>query len=86
VISSYCGDNTCVQVDPAPSGGVYVSRRHTGDGVGVIRLRFSPAEWDAFLAGVVAGEFGLDRIHGTEPLKSPGSLPRVAPGSPDTPP
>jgi hypothetical protein len=65
VISSFCNWGECVQVDPAPGGGVYVSRRHTGDGAGTVRLRFSAAEWDAFLRGVAAGEFSLERIHGS---------------------
>jgi hypothetical protein len=64
MISSFCNWGECVQVDPAPGGGVYVSRRHTGDGAGTVRLRFSAAEWDAFLTGAKAGEFDRDRIHG----------------------
>jgi hypothetical protein len=64
VISSFCSWAECVQVDPAPGGGVYVSRRHTGDGAGTVRLRFTAAEWTAFTAGVAAGEFTLERIHG----------------------
>lgn len=64
MISSFCHATGCVQVDPAPDGGVYVRRRGTGDGAGTVQLRFSAAEWEAFVAGVVAGEFGLDRVHG----------------------
>jgi hypothetical protein len=64
VISSFCTVGGCVQVDPAPGGGVYVTRHHTGDGVGTVRLRFTAAEWAAFVQGVRAGEFSLERIHG----------------------
>jgi hypothetical protein len=57
VISSFCGDYTCVQVDPAPGGGVYVQRRVVGDGAGTVRLPYTADEWRAFVLGVKAGEF-----------------------------
>jgi hypothetical protein len=67
VISSFCGTGHCVQVDPAPGGGVYVRRKVTGYGAATGQpLLFTAAEWEAFIAGVVAGEFGLERIHGVD--------------------
>lgn len=46
----------CVEVAALPGGGVAV--RNSGDPNGAI-LRFTPAEWDAFIAGARDGEFAL---------------------------
>jgi hypothetical protein len=54
--SSFSGNNgACVEVADLPDGGRAV--RDTKDkGAGPI-LRFTPAEWQAFVAGVKDGEF-----------------------------
>ena len=55
--SSYSGNaNSCVEIGHAADGGVGVrdTKQH---GRGPV-LEFSPAEWQAFLAGVRDGEFG----------------------------
>lgn len=46
--------SNCVEVAPLPDGGVGV--RDSKDPGGPV-LRFTPAEWKAFLGGVMAGEF-----------------------------
>ena len=57
VKSSYSGpQGNCVEVAPMRSGGVAVRNSRYPDGPALV---FSAAEWDAFLAGAVAGEFGL---------------------------
>jgi uncharacterized protein DUF397 len=53
--SSYSGANGCVEVAMAADG---VGLRDTKDREGPV-LRFSPEEWDAFIAGVRNGEFDL---------------------------
>jgi hypothetical protein len=59
--SSFSGENGngggCVEVALLPNGGVAV--RDTKDR-GLAPHRFTGAEWDAFVAGVRAGEF--DRL------------------------
>jgi hypothetical protein len=53
--SSFTDNGTCVEVADLPDGGRLV--RDTKDsGRGPI-LRFTEAEWRAFIAGVKAGEF-----------------------------
>lgn len=54
--SSYSGNaNSCVEIGHAAGGvGVRDTKQH---GRGPV-LEFSPAEWQAFLAGVRDGEFG----------------------------
>jgi hypothetical protein len=55
--SSYSGNaNSCVEIGHAADGGIGVrdTKQH---GRGPV-LEFSPAEWQAFLAGVRDGEFG----------------------------
>lgn len=52
--SSFCADHTCVETAQPDAGTVAV--RDSKDPDGPI-LRFTRAEWDAFLAGVRAGEF-----------------------------
>jgi hypothetical protein len=55
--SSYSGNNGggCVEVAQLP-GGVAIRDSKDPDGS---RLTFSSEEWGAFVAGVMAGEFGL---------------------------
>ncbi|QIS06731.1 DUF397 domain-containing protein [Nocardia brasiliensis] len=53
--SSYSGDKAdCVEVGDLDNGhiGVRDSKNRTGP-----TLRFTPAEWDSFTAGVKSGEF-----------------------------
>jgi hypothetical protein len=53
--SSYSGSgNDCVEVAFSHAGGVAVRDSKNPDGA---RLAFTAAEWDAFAAGVQAGEF-----------------------------
>lgn len=47
-------DGNCVELAPLPAGGVAV--RDSKDPGGPT-LRFTPAEWNAFAAGMAAGEF-----------------------------
>jgi hypothetical protein len=51
--STYCTQNGCVEV---ALGGVTVRDSKNPDGPA---LRFTRAEWDAFLAGVRDGQFDL---------------------------
>jgi hypothetical protein len=54
--SSFCGDMNCVEVAALPDDEVAVrDSKDQRDDAPV--LRFSAAEWDAFLRGVEAGEF-----------------------------
>ena len=55
--SSYSGGNggECVEVADLPDGGRAVRDSKLGD-TGPV-LRFTPAEWQAFVAGVRDGEF-----------------------------
>jgi hypothetical protein len=56
--SNGSGGNQCVEVDlDAETGAVLV--RDSKDPITGCRLRFTDAEWDAFIAGVKAGEFDL---------------------------
>jgi hypothetical protein len=49
----------CVEVAVAPDGAVLVrNSRHPLDGW----MRYTPQEWDAFLAGAAAGEFTRERL------------------------
>ncbi len=48
-------NGNCVEVAALPGGAVGV--RHSKDTGGPV-LRFTPAEWQAFLGGVRNGEFG----------------------------
>ena len=52
-VSSYSGTGNCVAVRRLASGSVVVKHSQTAGP----RLRFTQAEWSAFLAGVKAGEF-----------------------------
>lgn len=51
--SSYCGNTTCVEV--LRTDGVVLVRNSADNQKPVV---FSAEEWDAFLRGVQAGEFG----------------------------
>lgn len=54
--ASFSGANdNCVEVADTPDGGAAVRDSKDPDGS---RLLFTPGEWDAFLRGVKAGEFG----------------------------
>jgi hypothetical protein len=70
--SSYCASGTCVEIRwvqaSACGGGTCVQARSV-DGVVQVRdsknpdgpvLEFDRAEWDAFVAGVAAGEFRFE--------------------------
>lgn len=52
--ASASGSNGCVEVKVVP--GVAVFMRNSRDLEGSV-LKFTPAEWDAFVNGVQAGEF-----------------------------
>jgi hypothetical protein len=55
--SSFCGTHgSCVEVAQTPDGR-YAVRTGNAPGTGAV-LFFSRDEWDAFVAGVRAGEFG----------------------------
>jgi hypothetical protein len=54
--SSFCTDGGCVGITMEPHGEVWVVDTKRGDGPA---LRFTSAEWAAFVAGVKAGEFDL---------------------------
>ncbi|RBQ14419.1 hypothetical protein DP939_40650 [Spongiactinospora rosea] len=57
VKSSYSGGGNCVEVSVASGAvGVRDSKRPGGG-----ELRFTPAEWGAFVAGVKSGEYDLGR-------------------------
>jgi Domain of unknown function (DUF397) len=51
--SSYCTDTTCVEVAMEPTA---VAVRDSKQPAGAV-LRFTPAEWRAFVSGVRNGEF-----------------------------
>jgi hypothetical protein len=53
--SAQCSANSCVEVAELTDGRVAIRDGKSGDGSPV--LKFSGAEWRAFLAGVKAGEF-----------------------------
>jgi uncharacterized protein DUF397 len=53
--SSFTDNGTCVEVADLPDGGRLVRDTKLGESSPV--LQYSAAEWQAFLAGVKAGEF-----------------------------
>lgn len=55
--STFCADKACVEVAPtlAEGGAVLVRSTKVPDKV----VRFTRAEWSAFVLGVKAGEFDL---------------------------
>lgn len=65
VRSSFCAKGQCVEV-AALSGDEIALRDSKNDDSPV--LRFTPEEWDAFVAGVLDGQFSRDalRSHATE--------------------
>lgn len=54
-ISSFCDAGGCVEVGQSSDGSVLV--RDSKDAERATSLRFTSAEWTAFVAGVKAGEF-----------------------------
>lgn len=54
--STYCGAGGCVEVAARPAGDVLVRDAKNAEPDAPV-LRFTKDEWDAFLAGVLAGEF-----------------------------
>jgi hypothetical protein len=54
--SSFCASGNCLEVAALP-GGEIVVRDSKDTRPDAPRLSFTAAEWDAFVAGVVAGEF-----------------------------
>jgi hypothetical protein len=60
-ISSFsASNNSCVAAAPLAVGGVAVRNSNRPDDGFVT---FTPAEWDAFVAGVKADEFDRDTLH-----------------------
>lgn len=68
-VSSACNFGNCCIVERAP-GGVYMSRKVTGDGANTVRLFYTCAEFKAFVLGVKAGEFD-DLTEEPAPKESP---------------
>ncbi|WP_224387363.1 DUF397 domain-containing protein [Pseudonocardia sp. ICBG1293] len=58
--SSFCLDGGCVAVARSADGRVEVAS--TLD-TAATPIAFTPAEWDAFVAGVKAGEFDSQVLH-----------------------
>lgn len=58
-VSSFCHEGGCVAVGSDGEGGVRLTSSAV-DGSPI--LGFSAQEWAAFVAGVRAGEFDLDRM------------------------
>jgi hypothetical protein len=52
--SSYTDNGTCVEVANLPDGGRAIRQSNDSDSP---IIEYTRAEWDAFLAGVRAGEF-----------------------------
>lgn len=65
-VSSFCGDGACVEVSAA-AGRVAV-RSSRPEQAGVV-LVFTADEWDAFLAGVVRGEFDVETLRGDRDVR-----------------
>jgi Domain of unknown function (DUF397) len=58
--STFCnGASTCVEVAPLADGNVALRDSKEQDGPVLV---FTPAEWDAFTAGVRSGEFDLTAL------------------------
>jgi Domain of unknown function (DUF397) len=57
--SSFCAGGSCVEVAALDNGHIAVRDGKTPDLPAHI---FTAAEWDAFVAGVVAGEFNRSRL------------------------
>jgi len=63
--SSFCGSVGCVEVAALPGGGEIVLRDSKDESPGAPVLRFTNAEWDAFVSGVLAGEFSTATLSRT---------------------
>jgi hypothetical protein len=57
--SSFCAKGSCVEVAELPGDEIAV-RDSKNDSSPV--LRFTPEEWDAFIAGVLDGQFSRDAL------------------------
>jgi Domain of unknown function (DUF397) len=60
--SSFCANSSCVQVASLPDGTIAVWDSKEEAGQERMPLIFTTAEWDAFVAGVKAGEFDSERL------------------------
>ena len=61
--SSYCAHGGCVEVAALPSGH-FVVRDAKDVSPNAPVLRFDRTEWDAFVSGVLAGEFSPTALAG----------------------
>jgi hypothetical protein len=61
VRSSFCSQNGCVEVAASEDGTIML---RDGKDAGRSSHFFSTEEWDAFVAGVKAGEFDTARLAG----------------------
>jgi hypothetical protein len=57
--SSFCGVGSCVEVAALPDGHIAL---RDGKAPDLPPHIFTGTEWDAFVAGVVAGEFNRSRL------------------------
>lgn len=55
--SSFCDTSACVEVARSENGDVMIRDSATSKSSPFWSLWFSPDEWDAFLAGMKAGDF-----------------------------
>jgi Domain of unknown function (DUF397) len=62
--SSFCGSVGCVEVAVLPGGEIVVRDSKDESPVAPV-LRFTNAEWDAFVSGVLAGEFSTATLSRT---------------------
>lgn len=58
-ISTYCHQGGCVAVAALDNGSIAVRHAVASDS---LVLSFTPAEWDAFVAGVKDGEFDRETL------------------------
>ena len=61
VRSSFCADQTCVEVSTLDGGDVVMRDGKRPDQP---YLRFSRADWEGFLSAVAAGDYGNDATFG----------------------
>lgn len=61
--STYCGAGSCVEVATLPGDDIAL-RDTKDDRPDAPILRFTPDEWDAFVAGVLDGQFTRDALRG----------------------
>lgn len=57
--SSFCANSSCVEVASLPDGNIAVRDTKEGQQAPLV---YTTDEWDAFLAGVKAGEFDSERL------------------------